>query len=207
MANKENKKAIREAIIRRQTGALVQVYGYFEIVYVDGKPSNVAICREGVAIDVHKGQFKMPVVNDSGSLSIHMKYETPEGTKWTTRLLKNLVAETFKIANPDNGNSVGCKDGDESNCHVSNLEWRPRNVRRGVEHAKALYSEAQIKEVCRLIDEMIYPPSEIATMTGVSEGVINSIRNRTAWVHVSSAFTIPECQYTHGPKPQLISAK
>jgi hypothetical protein len=55
-----------------------------------------------------------------------------------------LVAETF-LERPEGARYVRFKDGDQSNCNVSNLEWYVAKGRRGIQEVKAPQADPEVK--------------------------------------------------------------
>lgn len=109
-----------------------------------------------------------------------------------------LVALAF-IPNPENKPHVNHIDGDKLNNNLSNLEWvTPKeNIHHALENklmvvqgedcGKSIYSEAQIKEVCTLLEQGMRP-IDIPKLLDVSYDVVNSVYHRKTWTSISSDY-------------------
>lgn len=127
------------------------------------------------------------------------------------RYIHRLVATAF-ISNPDNKPEVNHINGEKTKNDVSNLEWVTSSENKlhayntnlqknGENNIHAHYTEKQIRDVCKYIEENELTPTEIFEKTGVKQGVIADIRNYGSWTHISkdydfSMYTPKQKKYT-----------
>lgn len=131
-----------------------------------------------------------------------------------------LVAQAF-IPNPENKPIVNHIDSNTTNNKVSNLEWATveennqhavisnhsredngkwfygRNV-VGSSHANHKWTDEQIHQVCKMLEDPNAVLGEIHRKTGVSMRTIVHIREHHGWPHIASQYNI-----YYGPKPQV----
>lgn len=111
-----------------------------------------------------------------------------------------LVAETY-LGIPDKVYDVHHKDHNKLNNHYSNLEWcdRAHNIREAVDcgvnpskgetHPHSVYTEGNIREVCKLISEGLRN-CDIEVITGVGRDTISKLRYGEIWSHVVKDFNL-----------------
>lgn len=120
--------------------------------------------------------------------------------------IHRLVAVAF-IENPDpeNFKEVNHIDGDKSNNCDENLEWVSSSYNQkhafkiglkkpmsGEKNPNSEHSDDEIRKICEMIESGM-TNKEIHKKTGVKKSVINSIRNRRRWVHISNGFNFGKC--------------
>lgn len=117
-----------------------------------------------------------------------------------------LVAMMF-IPNPKNKKEVHHIDHNHQNNQASNLMWvtDEENIRfeyiDGIEHSKPdqygennpsnKYSEEQIHDVCKLLDQN-KTPKEIGLITGIPRITVSMIKAGEQWTQISSQYNIPK---------------
>lgn len=171
---------------------------------------------------VYKGHETMYLITDSGRVinkytnreligsydkDGYRKVSLQVAGKQRSATVHRLVALHF-VSNPHNYPVIDHLDGNKQNNHATNLEWVTvqENTQRaynmglikpkcGEEHGESIYTTEQIIRVCELIcgDNLLY--KDISKITGVSEGMINRIRNRKAWIHISKDYNFPISKY------------
>lgn len=110
-----------------------------------------------------------------------------------------LVAKAF-IPNPENKPDVNHIDGNKLNNHVSNLEWvtksenmvHARNnklIPVGEENYNSKYSDEQINEACRLMQEG-YRNCDICSVLDLPKNIVSQLRNGVIWNHIRSKYDI-----------------
>ena len=126
--------------------------------------------------------------------------------KCYTTLIHRLVAIAF-IPNLDNKEQVNHMNGKKSINWVGNLEWNTRNENmnhavqnglldiKGDKHPENKYTESQIIEVCKLLENSENTPVSIEKATGVSRHLIFQIRKGSTWTHISSKYNIPKINF------------
>lgn len=149
-----------------------------------------------------KAQF----VNRDGYKVVDI-YVNNKATRYT---MHRIVAIAF-IPNPENKPCVNHIDGDKQNNRVSNLEWVTYSEntkhafainlikpRLGEENNQATITEAQAHEICDLMQQGFRNKEIRERMVGVSKDVIEFIRYRKTWTHVS-------CNYKFHNRPSTLS--
>lgn len=150
------------------------------------------ITEEG---DVFRHGRKLKCNNQNSYRGICLFHE--DGTR-SREYVHRLVAKQF-IPNPENKPFINHKDGNKTNNHVSNLEWVTNA--ENIKHAKDnnllcvgtdksdLYTDAQIKTVCRLLESGLRVV-DISNTTNVCQKTISMIKNRKQWTHISKHYDI-----------------
>lgn len=119
--------------------------------------------------------------------------------KYKTPTIHRLVALAF-IPNPDNKPQVNHIDGDKLNNHVSNLEWvtNRENINHGYENgllvgkageenSASTITEEEADVICKMLDRGI-ANIEIHRELDISVGIIEHIKYRNTWKHVSDNY-------------------
>lgn len=124
--------------------------------------------------------------------------------KWYTKISHRLVAEAF-IPNPENKPQVNHISGIKTCNWVGNLEWN--TAKENIQHAVInnlqthllgeesnhnIYTESQIHEVCKLLENNNLKNTEISKITGVDVSSISKIKCNETWNHISSLYKIPK---------------
>lgn len=112
----------------------------------------------------------------------------PDGKKtFKNMLVHRLVASTF-IPNPENKECVNHIDGNKLNNEVENLEWLSgkENMKHarfsglwnpdGEHNGNAKYTDEQVEETCKLLQEAKLTNKEIAKITGLSSAMVSMIK-------------------------------
>lgn len=133
------------------------------------------------------------------------------------RFIHRLVAEAF-IPNPDNKLEVNHIDTDKFNCWHGNLEWvtHEENIRHsidlghqvvGMDHANAKWTDDQIREVCKMLENPDVVLQDIVKKTGVSIKTITHIRFHNGWHHIAKDYKIAVPRRNPGPRYSPLSIK
>lgn len=133
------------------------------------------------------------------------------------KMVHRLVAEAF-IPNPENKPQVNHINHNINLNWVGNLEWvtAKENIRAsindgnqiiGMQHKNSKFTDEQIHEVCRLLENPNNNIFEIVQKTGVSVRTINHIRFDNGWPHISKLYNIIKDKRSNGPKYSFISKK
>ena len=124
--------------------------------------------------------------------------------------IHRLVALAY-IPNPENKPEVNHKDGNKKNNSVENLEWVTAKENtahamklgtkwyygpKGMENGRSVFTDDQIREACKLLEEGKKTPKEISKITGVSKMCIYHIRFHNAWSHISKDYNISKKFYS-----------
>lgn len=149
------------------------------------------------------GKILKPFMTNSGYYMVNVTIDL--GIQYNMNIHR-LVAIAF-IPNPELKPTVNHINGKKICNWVGNLEWATYKenmehaVRTGLldikgeKHPKHVYSEKQIREVCRLLQDTIYTPTVISSITGVSRDMIFRIREGSTWTHVSKEYNIPDVDF------------
>lgn len=148
----------------------------------------------------------------SGYLEVKLLHEGVMHRKSVHR----LVAETF-LDNPENKPCVNHINGNKQDNRVENLEWV--TVQENVKHAhenglsdvmygssncNSNYTEAEIHNLCRLLQDGDYKLRELKEITGVSTSVISAIMTGNAWTKVSSQYALKPRNKNRLPQETVI---
>jgi len=173
-------------------------------ILINGVKSNYFISSYGRIRGMRK-EFIKPTYNTNRYLQVRI---------WCNRVgyvrkVHRLVAEAF-IPNPENKPEVNHIDGNKENNHVKNLEWvtRLENMQHaeknglvphtlGEYHPMSTCSNEQIHRVCRLLESPNNTSKHISEITGVSKAIVDNIRCRNSWTHISSKYNIPKKCIVH----------
>lgn len=142
--------------------------------------------------------FLKPIVDRYG----YVVYGLSMGKKYAMKMVKahTLVGELF-LERPTPEHQIDHKDGNKLNNHVSNLEWVTRQenlVRRcklGLtakgEDSKSTYTNAQIHEVCRMLQDG-YRNNDIAKACNVTRDIVSQVRLKITWLHISDNYVFED---------------
>ena len=133
--------------------------------------------------------FMSPGLETSGYLFISLM--TSFGPKIVQ--MNRLVLMAFRpIQNPDlyQANHI---DGNKLNNHLYNLEWTTRSENQIHAYRTGLHkpsnitiSEEQAKEIVELLKTNHYQCKEIAKIIGVNVNIVNSIKKKESWKHLTT---------------------
>lgn len=171
------------------------------------KPTEFIVSDYGEVYNIVTKSIAKQFSNNGGYLMVYL----PE--KGKPQSIHRMVAETF-IPNPNNYPQVNHIDGVKTHNWVSNLEWcnASMNAKHAFEnglvhHARgeaagaSKYKNEQIHEVCKLLSTGKYTCTKIAEMTGVGRKMVNSIRLRQNWTHISKDY-----EFNDKPRPSHTEA-
>ena len=132
--------------------------------------------------------------------------------------IHRLVALSF-IPNPENKPQVNHKDGNKARNWHGNLEWmtQQENIQHaidtglrdsflGVNSPKNVYPEETIRKICILL-EAGKTQLEISKILDVNKGVVNSIKQKKMWKHISKDYNIPQPVSRENPRPIGLRSK
>lgn len=132
-------------------------------------------------------QFMKPGLETSGYLFVVLS--TINGPKIVQ--LNRLVLQTFNpIANPENY-QANHKNGDKLKNYLENLEWTTRSenilhaYRTGLHKPITSISEDKAIEIVNLLKTNKYQCKEIANILNVHENIVNSIKKKQSWKHLT----------------------
>ena len=120
-----------------------------------------------------------------------------------------LVAQAF-IPNPENKSEINHIDGNKTNNDVTNLEWATRKENahhairiglynpQGENNTNSIYTEAQIREACKLMEDPKNKPRDISRMTKISRATLYQIRKGNEWTHISKDYKFPKINFRFG---------
>ena len=170
-------------------------------IIIDGKNTGYKISNTGEVKGL-KGYILKPFETKCHYISIGIHIDN----KCHNMLIHRLVATAF-IPNPENKPQVNHINGNKHLNWWRNLEWNTfcenmeHAVRTGLlnikgeKHPESVYTEKQIEEVCKLLENNNKTPIEIQNITGVNTSLIFRIREGSAWTHISSKYNIPNINF------------
>lgn len=123
-----------------------------------------------------------------------------------TKKIHRLVAEAF-LKNPENKPQVNHIDGNKTNNNVENLEWctakenikhsfefKLRKNQIGENHFLNVIKEKEVIKICELLEKKYTPfmikeeMKEITIEEKSFLGIINDIKRKRNWIHISKNF-------------------
>ena len=197
LAQKFFNKSIRE--LTKNELLIIDKYIYdhrfpeWKQVIINGKKTHYAISNTGLLQNMISGKMSKGSLDGKGYLLYCIDYKSFKAHR--------LVAEAF-IPNPENKPQVNHINGDKTCNWVGNLEWVTcqENITHAIktglfyvglgEKANAsVYTNAQIHEVCRLLEKGL-KNTEVSAITGVDVYVISKIKCKNCWQHISDQYNI-----------------
>lgn len=114
--------------------------------------------------------------------------------------LNRLVLMAFDpIPDPENY-QANHKNGDKLNNYLHNLEWTTRSenilhsFRTGLHIPVSIITEEQAVKVVELLKTEQYQCKEIASMLGIHENIVNSIKKKESWKYLTK-----DCEFKARP--------
>lgn len=191
----------------------------FKQVFYEGKPSQYLISSygriistryRGVAGRIHELK---PKVTQNGYMNLTLCF----GKKHVMCLVHRLVAIAF-IKNPKNKPEVNHKDGIKKHNYAWNLEWATRkendehailnnlkHFHSGEDVTTHVFSEKDIRKVCKHLVENKLTMKQISEKTGVYYDIVRSVKDHRTWVSVSNEYDFSH--YNGGKKKKDIDKK
>lgn len=172
-------------------------------IIIDNKETNYSVSNIGDIRNNITGLILKSNINQSGYCKINLRVNDNDKTCKVHR----LVALVF-IPNPDNKREVNHINCNKTFNWIGNLEWTtPKEnkqhaiqhglyknasfTKEGVEKGNTKYTEEQIHQVCKLLEEG-KDPKEISDITSIPRGIPHSIKYRGKWKSISKYYKIPE---------------
>lgn len=196
---------------RYKVKSLMEVLTYYDIevscpIIIDDCITDYYVTTFGRVYRIinNKIRYLKPIEDDSHYLRVKMSFIDKNGkTNAVSIMLNRLVAYAF-IPNPDPDilTEVNHINGKEKhNNHVWNLEWCTHSYnmkhaydtnlrKKGEDNKLSIYSNNQIRDVCKLLVENEKTKTEISQITGVSVYTIENIIRHRKWTHISKEYDI-----------------
>jgi hypothetical protein len=161
---------------------------------------NISVSEDGVIIDNTTGVVKKPYIDQDGYERTGLK--VPTGG-YKNFYVHRLVALAF-IPNPENKPQVNHKDSNRRNNKVSNLEWvtAKENTTHGIlfgniklngeDSSVSVYTNDTVHSICKSLEEDKLSLLQIAKLHKVHKTLVDGIKCKTSWRHISSLYNIPE---------------
>lgn len=142
-----------------------------------------------------------------GYIRVTLYFSKKNGkAKYVNPMIHRLVALAFIYNDdPTNKTQVNHIDGNKTNNNIENLEWvtASENIVHaitnglikppyGEKHSNSKFTEKQIHEVCRLLEEDKLSEKEIGDITKVGRKNVVKIKAGVTWKHISSLYNIPK---------------
>ena len=132
--------------------------------------------------------------------------------------IHRLVAIAF-VPNPDNKPQVNHINGNKTLNWVGNLEWvtQQENIQHaidtglrdgflGVNSPKNIYPEETIHKICKMLEDGL-SQKVIADELNINKGVVNSIKRKKMWKHISCNYNIPTPVSRENPRPPWMRSR
>ena len=184
-------------------------------IVIDGVKTIYTIDEFGHVKNTHTNLIRNPTIGSNGYAHIGIRLYNNKTIRIVTCSIHRLVAEAF-IPNPENKPQVNHINGIKTCNWVGNLEWvtAKENSKHafdnglhvgmpGVNNPVAIYSEDQIREVCRLLEEAKLTKEAISKKTGVSRGTITGIAIGKRWNTISKDYNISFVSKPRRPKSEM----
>ena len=155
-------------------------------IYYKGKKTKYQISTLGKIYNTYTGYEMNPQIANTGYKMVHLSDYKQKYDKLVS--VHRLVAKSF-IPNPKNKPFVNHIDGNKRNNCLYNLEWVTASentkhaIRTGLIQAygennnNSLYSDDQIEQVCKYLEEGKLLFREISEKTGVSISAISMVKS------------------------------
>ena len=164
-------------------------------IVIDGKPTGYQVSNTGIIVDEYGSPVHYYQQHEDWYFMVYIK-------QMNSYPVHRLVANAF-IPNPENKPQVNHINGIKSCNWVGNLEWATakENSKHAWEHnlvnnhgenqANSIYTNEQIHQVCKLLEDNKLSYSDIARITNVKYDTISEIRNKRKWKSISDNYKIP----------------
>lgn len=162
-------------------------------IFIKGEKTKYSVSQYGRVMNTKTQRILKPQKISGGYLAVNLSIRN----KAYTKKIHRLVATAF-LPNPDNLPEVDHLDCNKKNNRVSNLEWVLSKTNKKRAHKNGLYkgrkgsdsptskfTDNQIKEMCKLMDENILSRDDILKKTGVSIHTMNLVRHGRLWKHIA----------------------
>lgn len=178
----------------------------FVDIYIDGKPTNYMISDAGRVYNKKLDHYLKPQIDKFGYVVVDLSFGKSKHKKFKVH---RLVAEAF-IPNPHNKPTVNHEDADKTNNDITNLTWVTyqeqkdharrfdliRGAHYGEDHHHCKYSDEQIHQICKLLEEGKLKYKEISLITKVKVNTIKDIKQRRYRLDISDKYDFTDDRYT-----------
>ena len=169
-------------------------------IYYNGVKTNYMVSKYGDVLSIRKENIKYlkPYPDKDGYNHVIIRVDNIPRYVSVHRLVAFAFLEND---DPKHKNQVNHKDGNHKNNCVENLEWCTclENIhhawsnnlcesKKCENHPNSVYSNKQIKKVCKMLSKGKYTMKEISEKTKVSYTVVKQIKNRVIWRDISKDF-------------------
>lgn len=151
------------------------------------------ISNYGRVFHKYKGTILMNNTDSKGYL--YKPLSTKSGKPKNCRIHR-LVMMAFNYFPGCEDTLINHKDGVKTNCFIWNLEWSTYSenakhaFNNGLANKFPVYTEEQIRTVCKYLEEPSNTLIYISTITGLPYTLIQSVQNRRTHVDISSQYNI-----------------
>lgn len=174
-----------------------------KIIKIDGKETNYIITDTGDVFSLnYKNTGKTHKIKSRLDKDGYVIVTIYLNGKRYDRKVHILVATHFiKNSNPSKRKQVNHIDGSKTNNKVDNLEWVTDKENKqhawkhgliksksGEDSPSSIYSEKQVRKVCKLLERNKDTFKSISSKTNVSTAVVKAIYYRKLWKNISSDY-------------------
>lgn len=188
----------------------------FKQICIDDEYTKYLVSSYGRVFSLQKDMYKpkelkLQINSDTGYLMVRIYYNG----KSKYILVHRLIATHF-LKKKKNCDIINHKDGKKHNNCYWNLEWttQKENVNHairmdltnnfGENNMNNIYSEKQIRKVCKLLTNNISIP-EIEKKTGVSRFEIHNVLKKHVWSQISDEYDFSD--YCYGKDKKKVAKK
>lgn len=173
-------------------------------IFFDGELTKYVVTKKGTVYNTETGKPLKLKIDKKGYYKVTISHKNIKKDK----RVHVLVAQGFvKNPDPEKYTIVNHKDGDKLNPCYKNLEWTDHsgNMKHAVEHGlinfargeksgRAILTDKQVHEICKIMENGSMTQREISQMYDVNEQVIHEIKLGNNWIHISKKYNIQNCK-------------
>lgn len=168
---------------------------HFKPIYIDGLKTEYVIGDKGTVFSVKRKKRLNPELNHG-----YERVVISMNGKKIHKRVHRLVAEAF-LENPNNFPTVRHIDDNKRHNYVENLMWgllkdnsadalNNGKYMRGEDHKNAVYTETDVRNVCKCLEDNELTADEIAKKCHVKKSLITNIIHNNEWKEISDDYKI-----------------
>ena len=153
------------------------------------------ISNDGRIYSTMVDRFLKPQINEDGYEMIQLR---AKHKKYQSMQIAKIVLATYKGMPPCNMKSPTVEhiNSNRRDNSIHNLKWLEHgenascrmNKGKGETNSRAKLTEAEVHQICKLLEETHLSCTEIGKMFHVTNGTICCIKNRRNWTYISDQY-------------------